>query len=55
MTQFWRGFPLLLFFIVTLAGCEFIGDVFQAGVWVGVIGVFAVIGLIVWFVSKGRT
>jgi hypothetical protein len=55
MDQFWRGFPLLLLGTVTLAGCELVGDIFQAGVWVGVIGVFVVIGLIIWFISKARS
>ena len=31
-----------------LSGCEIIGNIFKAGVWVGVIAVFAVIALVVW-------
>jgi hypothetical protein len=54
MNHFWRGFPLLFVATVTLAGCELIGGIFKAGVWVGVIGVFVVIGLLVWFLSKAR-
>jgi hypothetical protein len=37
-----------------LAGCDLIVDIFQAGVWVGVILVILVIGVIVWMVSKSR-
>jgi hypothetical protein len=37
-----------------LGGCELIGDVFQAGVWVGVIIVVALIALVLWAVGKGR-
>ena len=50
-------FPLalLLLFTMTLAGCEIIGNIFEAGVWVGVILVVLVIGLAVWIVSKART
>jgi hypothetical protein len=31
-----------------LSGCEIIGNIFKAGVWVGVLGVFAVVALIIW-------
>jgi hypothetical protein len=39
---------------VILTGCELIGDIFQAGVWVGVILVIGVVGLIFWILSKSR-
>jgi hypothetical protein len=54
MMHSWFGFVVLLVSALTLAGCELIGDIFKAGVWVGVIGVFAVIGLIVWLFTRGR-
>lgn len=38
----------LLPFTLLLSGCEIIGNIFKAGVWVGVLGVFAVAALIVW-------
>ncbi len=47
----------LLFSIVVLsmlAGCEVIGGIFKAGVWVGVLAVVAVIVLIAVVVSKMR-
>jgi hypothetical protein len=34
--------------------CELVGDIFQAGVWVGAILVIGIIGIIVWMVSKAR-
>ena len=34
----------------TLAGCKVVEGIFKAGVWVGVIGVFLSIGLIIWLV-----
>ena len=37
-----------------LGGCELIGDVFQAGMWVGVIIVVAIIALVLWIVGKAR-
>ena len=36
----------------TLAGCQFIGDVFKAGVWVGVLLVVAVIGGVIWLFTR---
>ena len=39
---------------LTLAGCDVIGDIFQAGMWVGVILVVVVIVLIGWIVGKFR-
>jgi hypothetical protein len=37
-----------------LTGCELIGDIFQAGVWVGVIIVVVVIAAALWGLSKLR-
>lgn len=54
MKHSWSLFGLLLLSALTLAGCEIIGDIFKAGVWVGVILVIAVIGIIAWIVSKSR-
>jgi hypothetical protein len=50
----------LLAFLTTLllmavSGCEFIGDVFQAGVWVGVLLVVGVIALVVWMIARPKT
>jgi hypothetical protein len=47
-------FALLTVLPLALSGCELIGDIFQAGVWVGVIIVVAIIALIVWLVSRMR-
>ena len=49
------AFALLVVSTMTLAGCDIIGDIFEAGVWVGVILVFLVIGLVVWLLSKRKT
>ena len=48
---------LLSLFILTmlataLTSCAAIGDIFKAGAWEGVIGVFFVVALIWWLVSK---
>jgi hypothetical protein len=36
----------------TLTGCQIAGDLFKGGIWVGVIGVFVVVAIIFWLVSK---
>jgi hypothetical protein len=45
---------LLLLSIAGLTGCEMIGDIFQAGVWTGVLLVILVIGAIVWLLTRGK-
>ena len=35
-----------------VAGCELIGNVFEAGVWVGVIIVVALIAAVIWGIKK---
>jgi len=35
-----------------LGGCELAGDIFKAGVWVGVLLVVGAVGLIIWLISK---
>jgi hypothetical protein len=42
----------VFFSAIALSGCEIIGDIFKAGVWVGVLLVLAVIGIIVWVIAK---
>ncbi len=36
----------------TLTGCSLAGDIFKGGLWIGVIGVFVVVAVIWWLVSK---
>jgi len=43
---------LLVFLGVSAAGCELIGGIFQAGLWVGALAVVAVVVLIVVVVGK---
>jgi len=45
---------LLMLMTTTLTGCELIGNIFQAGVWVGVIAVLLVLGLIGFLFSRTR-
>jgi hypothetical protein len=41
---------LVLPFLMT--GCELVGDIFRAGIWVGVLGVVALVALVVWVIGK---
>jgi hypothetical protein len=45
---------LVLLLAIATAGCELVGDIFQAGMWVGVIMVVLAIGLVLWLVGKVR-
>ena len=48
--------PLLTFAIIaaamTLSGCEMIGDILQAGIWMGIILVVFVIAIMFWLYRK---
>ena len=50
----WLRLLLVLLATVSLAGCEVIGDIFQAGMVVGVIAVLIVIALVGFVVAKIR-
>ena len=52
MKQSWFLSVVVLFAAVALSGCELIGDIFKAGVWVGVLLVLGVVGIAIWLVSK---
>lgn len=45
---------LLICMSAVLSSCEAIAGIFKAGMWTGIIAVVAVVGLIVYFVSRGR-
>ena len=45
---------LLVLVSLSSAGCELVGDIFKAGVWVGVVMLFVVIGLIGFVAAKIR-
>jgi hypothetical protein len=36
----------------TLSSCEAIGDIFQAGMWVGVFVVVIIVALVLWLIRK---
>ena len=45
---------LLVVLGITAAGCEVIGGIFKAGIWVGALGVILVVVLLVVAVGKMR-
>ena len=45
---------LIVLLAIATAGCELAGDIFQAGMWVGVIMVVLAVGLVLWLVGKVR-
>lgn len=52
-----RGFfasLLLVLLTLPITGCEAIGAIFEAGIWVGVIGVLLVLGLVGFLVARMR-
>ena len=46
---------LLIVLGMSSAGCQVVGDIFQAGMWVGVIVVVLVLGGIAFIASKFRS
>ncbi len=45
---------LLALVAVTLTGCEVVGDIFQAGIWVGILAVVGIIALVLWLFGRRR-
>jgi hypothetical protein len=54
MRKSWLLLLITAFPLLSLSGCEMIGDIFKAGVWVGVLLVVGVIALIVWLISRSK-
>lgn len=48
-----RG-SLILFLALITTGCEAVGTIFEAGLWVGVIMVMIVLGIVGFIVTKMR-
>jgi hypothetical protein len=44
---------LLVSILFLLSSCEVVGGIFKAGVWTGIIAVAIVLGLIIYFVTRG--
>ena len=50
--QIFSAIAIILCLSVTLSSCQVVGDIFKAGVWVGILGVAAVVGLIIFIIAK---
>jgi hypothetical protein len=50
----WSRAVLLLSLLLMSSGCEAIGDIFQAGVWLGAIVVLLILGVIGFIAAKLR-
>jgi hypothetical protein len=55
MRNSWSLFAVLLFSSLAFSGCQIVGDIFKAGVWVGVLLVVGVIALIVWLFTRSTS
>lgn len=51
-TQIFSIVALLVALTVSLSSCQLVGDIFKAGVGVGVFMVIAVIGLLIFIVAR---
>ena len=45
---------LLILTTIPLAGCELVGDIFQAGMWVGAIVIVLIVALVGFIAAKIR-
>lgn len=51
----WLRLATLLLALVATAGCELAGQIFEAGVWAGIVIVVLVVALVGWGLSKMRS
>ena len=49
-----KSYQILLvsLFLLVFTSCEVVGEIFQAGMWVGVLAVVVVIALIIWLIRR---
>ena len=46
---------LIVLLAMTVAGCEVVGGIFKAGMWVGIIMAVLVVALVMWVFGKARS
>jgi hypothetical protein len=51
----WLRLLLVMLATLPLTACELAGDIFEAGIWIGVVMVAVVVGIIAFIVAKIRT
>lgn len=54
MKQYNALYLLLVAMVFTFSSCELVGDIFQAGLVVGIIIVVAIIAIIIWIINRFR-
>ncbi|HEY0047185.1 MAG TPA: hypothetical protein VGB44_10780 [Flavobacterium sp.] len=54
MKNFFFRIAALLLVLLSFTSCEAIGDIFQAGIGVGIFLVILVIAVVIWIISKFR-
>ncbi|QJB30495.1 phosphatidate cytidylyltransferase [Chitinophaga oryzae] len=47
------SYLLLVMIAISMASCEVVGGIFKAGVWTGIFIVALVVGLIIYFITRG--
>jgi tellurite resistance protein TehA-like permease len=52
--RFKNFLPIAALLLLTTTGCQVIADIFQAGIWVGVLGVAIVLAIIAFIASRFR-
>jgi hypothetical protein len=52
LTSVFARIALLLVLAITASGCELVGGIFKAGMWIGALGVVAVVALVLVAVMK---
>lgn len=45
---------LIVLLAMTLTGCEVVGGIFKAGMWVGIVMAVVIVALIMWIFGKAR-
>lgn len=51
-TQIFSLAVLLFLLVISISGCQVVGDIFKAGVWAGVLMVAVIVGLIIFVIAK---
>ena len=54
MKRFSLYYAAIVILAVTLTSCELVGDIFQAGMGVGIFLVIAILAVIIWIISRFR-
>ena len=47
-----HSIAFLILSLIVFTGCSVIGDIFEAGMWVGIIGVVLVVVFVIWIIRK---